>query len=89
MQVRPLGEVDLVSRMAALAPDLVAALEQATTLGDISRIEGGISDIAPVDPLLAAELAAMAHEFEHEQILSLIRRAKGEAYGEYEPIHSI
>ena len=83
----PIGEADLVSRMAALAPDLVVALEQATTLGDISGIERTISETEASDPLLAAELAALAHEFEHEQILRLIHKASNEAHGEYQPVH--
>jgi signal transduction histidine kinase/ligand-binding sensor domain-containing protein/CheY-like chemotaxis protein len=83
---QPRGEAELVARMTAVPPDLTAALEQATTLGDLSRIDSSVATIEAFDPLLAAELATMAHEFEHERILSLINKANGKAYGEYQQI---
>ena len=76
------SEAELISRMSAVTPSLLVNLEQATALGDVWRIEEAISAIDESDSLLATELANMAHEFEHEQILGLIHKADGEGYGE-------
>jgi len=83
---RPAREAELVSRMTAVPPQLLASLEQATTLGDVAVIDTTIGQIGEVDAHLGVELAVMAHEFEHERILKLIQKASGEAYGEYQSV---
>ena len=63
------SETELISRTAAFPPCLLADLQRATTLGDVEEIGVTIRHIDAIDPCLAAELAGMAHEFEHERIL--------------------
>jgi hypothetical protein len=45
-------------------------------LGDVGQIAVTIGHINEVDPGLAQELTGMAHEFEHERILTLLEKVK-------------
>jgi CheY-like chemotaxis protein len=75
------SEAELISRTSVLQPNLLAALQQATALGDVDQIQATIISIDEIDPGLAVELTAMAHEFEHERILNLIEKASNGDYG--------
>jgi hypothetical protein len=55
---------------------MLLALQQATALGDVGQIAVTIGHINEVDPGLAQELTGMAHEFEHERILTLLEKVK-------------
>jgi two-component system sensor histidine kinase ChiS len=69
------GDLELVERMAALSPDWVADLREATILGDLGLILARIERIREQDAALAEALAALAHDFDHDKILALIQQA--------------
>jgi CheY-like chemotaxis protein len=75
-----LGDADpeLVGRLAVLAPEWIARLQEATVLGELASIAEVIDQIGEQDAELGEALAALAHQFEHDRILMLIRRAGGE-----------
>ncbi len=74
------SEAELLARTAALPPNLLNDLKQASTLGDVIQISATIERIGNEDPCLAEELSAMAHDFEHERILELIPEGNDDNY---------
>ena len=69
------GDLELAERMAALPPDWVVDLREATILGDLGLILARIDQIREQDAALAEALAALAHNFDHDKILALIQQA--------------
>jgi two-component system sensor histidine kinase/response regulator len=67
---------DLTRRLAASDPAWLAALEQATILGDLVGITQLANQAASWDPSLAQNLTRLANRYEHDRILFLIQRAK-------------
>jgi CheY-like chemotaxis protein len=82
---KPLGyptpqeaDTQLTGRLAALPFEWVTRLQQAARLGDLGQIAELIHLIGAQDADLAEALETLAHEFEHEKILTLIRQAREE-----------
>jgi CheY-like chemotaxis protein len=71
------GDAELVASLAALPGGLLSGLQEATILGDLRLIAELIDQIAERDADLAAALAALDREFEHERILTLIQQTGG------------
>ena len=69
------GDLELAERMAALSPDWVGDLREATILGDLGLILARIDQIREQDAALAEALAALARDFDHDKILALIQQA--------------
>jgi PAS domain S-box-containing protein len=69
------AEAEFARRLAALPPEWVTRLQEATILGELGLITELIDQIGGHDAQLAEELATMARQFEHERILTLIRLA--------------
>ena len=69
------GDLELAERMAALSPDWVGDLREATILGDLGLILARIDQVREQDAALAGALAALAHDFDHDKILALIQQA--------------
>lgn len=63
--------------LARSAPAWLAQLKQATIDADRDLILALIDQIRPHDPALAEGLVALANNFDHDQILSLIKQAGG------------
>jgi PAS domain S-box-containing protein len=82
---KPLGypapqeaDTQLAGRLAALPFEWLTRLQQGTMLGDLGQIAELIHLIGAQDKDLAEALETLAHEFEHEKILTLIRQAREE-----------
>jgi CheY-like chemotaxis protein len=73
--IRQAADVELVRRLEALPSEWVTNLEQAAILGELRTLLDLIDQLGERDADLAEALAAMAYEFEHEEILMLIREA--------------
>jgi PAS domain S-box-containing protein len=71
-------DAELARRLAALPSAWLANLEQAAILGELRLLLDLIDRIAELDTDLATALAGLAHEFEHERILMLVRAAGAE-----------
>jgi CheY-like chemotaxis protein/anti-sigma regulatory factor (Ser/Thr protein kinase) len=71
----PRGEVGVAERLRALPAEWMARLEQAVTLGSVDRISAAVDEIRGRDPWLAAVLGRLADDFEHDEILALIRQS--------------
>lgn len=65
------------SALARSSPTWIAQLKQATIDADRDLILALIEQIRAHDPALAEGLAALANNFDHDQILSLIKQAGG------------
>lgn len=63
--------------LAQSSPEWIARLKQATIDADRDLILALIDQIRPHDPVLAEGLVALANNFDHDQILSLIKQAGG------------
>ncbi|MBE7469739.1 MAG: hypothetical protein DPW09_28045 [Anaerolineae bacterium] len=64
---------DLASGRADLPAELLAQLIEGAELGDIELIDQTIAEIRPLHSALADELARLAHHFEYDKIIKLIR----------------
>jgi signal transduction histidine kinase/DNA-binding NarL/FixJ family response regulator len=64
---------DLASDRAGLPTELLAQLIEGAELGDIELIDQAIAQIRPLHPALAEELARLAHFFEYDKIIKLVR----------------
>jgi hypothetical protein len=71
-QEKPLLE-DLASERVGLPPELLAQLAEGAELGDIELIDQAIAEIRPLRPALAESLARLAHDFEYDKIIKLVR----------------
>ena len=60
--------------LAALAPDILADLEQATDRGDMQLMLEIIEQIRSYDDALATTLFQLTHNFEYDEILTMIQR---------------
>jgi PAS domain S-box-containing protein len=69
------ADAELARRLAALPCEWLASLQEATTLGELHLILGHIARIHERDPELAEALAALARDFEHERILTMLEMA--------------
>jgi two-component system sensor histidine kinase ChiS len=67
---------ELLQSLEALPVKWVTELEQATVLGDLGSLETVIYKIREKDIVLADVLADLAHNFNHDGILKLIREVK-------------
>jgi CheY-like chemotaxis protein len=70
-----LEDLDSLS-LVNLPPALLDELEKITIQANIMLIEGLIEQIRAIDATIANALAALAEEFEYEQILALIQKSK-------------
>lgn len=77
---------ELAARLARVPADLVTQLERATVLGDLATIGGLTEAIGRHDAQLGQTLAAWAHDYDHERILSLIQRTGARNY-DHQPTH--
>jgi signal transduction histidine kinase/DNA-binding NarL/FixJ family response regulator len=59
--------------LSILPPELLARLEKATDSSDMGMIDNVIAEIRTLDAALADTFASLAHDFEYDEILSLIR----------------
>ena len=66
----------LVERAAALPSQLLESLNDATILGNVTRIESLIYQIGDLDPEVSEALAIMARNFKHDEILILIQKIR-------------
>ncbi len=66
----------LVERAAALPAQLLESLNDATILGNVTRIESLIYQIGDLDPEVSEALAIMARNFKHDEILILIQKIR-------------
>jgi hypothetical protein len=66
--------------MTQLPQGLVSRLRQATVLGELGQIGELVDEIGNLDGELGAWLASLAHRFDHEEILLLLRRHSGESH---------
>jgi two-component system sensor histidine kinase ChiS len=67
---------ELLKSLEGLPESLISDLEQATVLGDLDSLGMVIYKIREKDIALADVLADLAHNFNHDGILKLIREAK-------------
>jgi len=67
---------ELLESFEGLPSSWISELEQAAILGDLDSLETVIYKIREKDIVLADILADLAHNFNHEGILKLIRKAK-------------
>jgi len=84
-QLKPVGraalqdsDLELAERLAVLPSEWVARLQEAIILGELAAIAELIDRICEQDAELGQALAALAHQFEHDRMLMLIRQAGGE-----------
>jgi CheY-like chemotaxis protein len=64
--------------LGALPHELLAALEQTSMNGDTDRVESLIEDIRSIDAALADVLVVMVADFDHDNILRLIEKSRGD-----------
>jgi CheY-like chemotaxis protein len=69
------ADARLVERLSALPADWVADLQEAAILGDLGSILVLVDRIREQDAALAEALADLAHDFDHDRILTLIEQA--------------
>jgi CheY-like chemotaxis protein len=67
---------ELLQCLEGLPASWISDLEQATILGDLGSLQAVIYKIREKDIALADVLADLAHNFNHEGILKLIREVK-------------
>jgi response regulator RpfG family c-di-GMP phosphodiesterase len=73
------AERDVVLETLANMPaDWISELQQATVLGNTERIEALVYQIRDQEPDLAETLAELAYQFNHDQILTLLRQVREE-----------
>jgi len=63
--------------LGALPHELLAALEQASMHGELT-VKSLIEDIRSIDAALADALAVRVANFEHDNILRLIKKSRGD-----------
>jgi signal transduction histidine kinase/ligand-binding sensor domain-containing protein/CheY-like chemotaxis protein len=64
--------------VAALPPDLVRTLQQATVQADLAAVRAAVERIRAFNPELAVLLGDLADAYDHDAILNLIRPVPGE-----------
>jgi two-component system, sensor histidine kinase ChiS len=69
------GKGGMAEQLNALPAEWLARLRQAAALGSVDMLSTAIDEISSRDPSLAAVLARLADDFEHEEILALIRQS--------------
>jgi len=72
------ADLELAERLAALPSKWVTRLQQAIILGEWTAIAELIAQIREQDAELGQALAALAHQFEHDRMLTIMRQAGGE-----------
>jgi PAS domain S-box-containing protein len=72
------ADVELAHRLAGMPPEWLADLQKAVTLGEWTAITELVDRIRERDAELGRALAGLAHQFEHDRMLTLIRRAGGQ-----------
>lgn len=72
-QASPLRREELT----ALPADLLTRLEEAAEKGNMLLIDELISESRQHHAAVAAQLAALAEDFEYDEILTLVQEAKG------------
>lgn len=70
---------------SALPPDVLIDLHQALLLGDINRLGSLIEQVQGYDASLAQMLAALAEDFQYDQIFMLLKAYEQGDEGEDEP----
>jgi CheY-like chemotaxis protein len=68
---------DLRSRLSDLPPDLLANLERAATIAQISQVSNLVDQIQDHDAAVADALARLADDFEYARIVTLIQGTGG------------
>jgi hypothetical protein len=66
-------ETETLTDLSILPPELLARLEMATDSSDMRMIDNVIAEIRTRDAALADAFASLAHDFEYDEILGLIR----------------
>ena len=69
-----LSETELSQQLAALPAEQKTQLQQAARLGDLDRLLTIAARLETCNPALAAALATMANNFEHDRLLTLMER---------------